>query len=102
MIAYSSICTDGNVLLRSAQVSPRGMDPSGASKSPGAHGAGSARGPRVERVKRLPDVAFQNWVKTTFGVTIPATAAEIVPHPGHIDDDAPRDPFCRWVRKMAR
>jgi hypothetical protein len=47
-----------------------------------------------------PDLEFREWVATTFGVTIPETGAEIVPHRDHMDDDSPRDPFARWVNSM--
>mgnify|MGYP001350332068 CR=1 FL=1 len=57
--------------------------------------------PRQEDgIHLVPDVAFQNWVKETFGVTIPKTASEIVPDPGHMSDQSPKDSFAKWVWKM--
>ena len=49
-----------------------------------------------------PNVAYQDWVKKTFSVTIPQTAAEIVKHPSEMGDAESEDPFCRWVVKNHR
>jgi hypothetical protein len=61
--------------------------------------------PRKEKSKyfsgSIPDVEFQDWVRSTFSVTIPQTAAEIVPSPAHMDDESPVDPFTRWTRRMS-
>jgi hypothetical protein len=51
-------------------------------------------------VAGIPDVKFQDWVRSTFGVTIPKTAAQIVPAPAFMRDKSPVDPFARWVKKM--
>ena len=39
--------------------------------------------------------AFRTFVETTFKVTIPRTAAQIVPHPTDMGDTS--DPFWRWI-----
>jgi hypothetical protein len=46
-----------------------------------------------------PNVAFQHWVRDTFGVGIPTTALEIVAHPAELGDASSPDPFCRWVEQ---
>jgi hypothetical protein len=56
--------------------------------------AGADVGPYIE-----PNIEYQNWVRQTFSVTIPPTAAEIVRHPSRIDDDGSEDPFHQWVRE---
>lgn len=71
--------------------------------------------PRFEREKvddedeeeelepRRPHVEFQDWVRDTFGVTIPATAAEIVRVCKMRDFSGgkiPHDPFARWVASV--
>jgi len=47
----------------------------------------------------LPPTQFREWVETSFGVAIPMTASEIVPHPVDMHDDVSDDPFWCWVRK---
>ncbi|MDB6077000.1 MAG: hypothetical protein JWO82_747 [Akkermansiaceae bacterium] len=44
-----------------------------------------------------PNTAFQEWVETTFSVTIPATASEIVKCPSSMDERDPADGFAKWV-----
>ena len=61
------------------------------SKPPNSEGAYD--GPYIE-----PNIEYQNWVRQTFSVTIPQTAAEIVVHPSSMDDDDSDDPFNRWVK----
>jgi hypothetical protein len=46
-----------------------------------------------------PNDNFQEWVRRTFGVEIPQTAAEIVRHPSEMDDEASEDLFWQWTRK---
>ncbi|HYE72231.1 MAG TPA: SMI1/KNR4 family protein, partial [Blastocatellia bacterium] len=46
-----------------------------------------------------PNVAYQNWVKETFSVSIPEKAIEIVKYPSEMGDANSSDPFCRWVEK---
>ncbi|QZO00897.1 hypothetical protein [Chenggangzhangella methanolivorans] len=46
-------------------------------------------------------VAFRAWVETTFGVTVPATASEIVATTADMDDETSDDPFCRWTREYS-
>lgn len=41
-----------------------------------------------------PNKEFQQWVRTTFDVTIPATAIEIVRHPAEYGDENSGDEFC--------
>lgn len=47
-----------------------------------------------------PNADFQDWVRTTFSVAIPATAGEIVRHPSKMGDKDSPDPFHRWVAAM--
>ena len=42
--------------------------------------------------------AFQQFVATTFGVTIPDRASQIVKRTAKMDDVNSDDPFCRWIR----
>lgn len=44
-----------------------------------------------------PHTQFQDWVRATFEVPIPRTGSQIVKHLSHMDDEAPKDPFARWV-----
>lgn len=46
-----------------------------------------------------PNVEYQDWVKKTFSVDIPKTAAEIIKHPSEMGDENSLDDFCRWVEK---
>jgi hypothetical protein len=43
---------------------------------------------------------YRDWLHATFGVTIPATALEIVRQPSEMGDTATTDPFCRWVDQL--
>jgi hypothetical protein len=43
---------------------------------------------------------YRDWLHSTFGVTIPATAVEIVREPAEMGDPETRDPFCRWVNRL--
>jgi len=43
---------------------------------------------------------YQDWLQTTFGATIPATALDIVSQPSEMGDTATTDPFCRWVNQL--
>jgi hypothetical protein len=60
------------------------------------------RPPCEVRPRVLPNVAFQNWVTSAFGVDIPKTASAIVKHPANASNtkggDSP-DPFWRWVAR---
>ncbi|HEY1050747.1 MAG TPA: hypothetical protein VGE39_13350 [Prosthecobacter sp.] len=47
-----------------------------------------------------PNTDFQDWVRTTFSVSIPATASEIVRHPSRMGDKKSLDPFHPWVTSM--
>jgi hypothetical protein len=47
-----------------------------------------------------PNVEFQEWVRTTFSVSIPTTASEIVRHPSVMEEKTSLDPFHRWVRSI--
>ncbi|MBX0289496.1 hypothetical protein K3G63_03555 [Hymenobacter sp. HSC-4F20] len=47
-----------------------------------------------------PNTAFQEWVKSTFNVSIPQNALEIIKHPAKMDDDASEDEFFNWYRKF--
>lgn len=44
-----------------------------------------------------PNEPYRAWLKSTFGVDIPATASEIVKHPDDMDADTHVDPFAKWV-----
>ena len=43
---------------------------------------------------------LQKWVADSFGVTIPATASEIVMATADMDQPASQDPFWRWSKSM--
>lgn len=47
-----------------------------------------------------PNTDFQNWVRNTFSVSIPATASEIVHHPSDMGDAESVDPFHQWVASL--
>ena len=47
-----------------------------------------------------PHTEFQEWVRTTFSVSIPTTAREIVRHPSDMGDEESLDPFHKWVASM--
>lgn len=49
-----------------------------------------------------PNIDFQDWVRHTFSVSIPNTAAEIVKHPSEMGDVESLDDFCQWVEKNTR
>ncbi|MCU8277781.1 hypothetical protein M2G82_20070 [Vibrio vulnificus] len=44
-----------------------------------------------------PNINFRNWVESTFKVSIPETALEIVKCPAKMGESNSSDPFCRWV-----
>ena len=44
-----------------------------------------------------PHTQFQDWVRATFNVAIPRTGSQVVKYPSQMDDQAPKDPFARWV-----
>lgn len=44
-------------------------------------------------------VRFAQWVASTYGVTIPATALEIMLPPSHMDKPSD-DPFCVWMDRI--
>ena len=55
----------------------------------------------LEYVQRpVPPIALQQWVSNTFGVSIPATASEIMPVLPSMDADHSDDPFWAWVRSL--
>ena len=45
---------------------------------------------------------LRNWVSTTFGVTVPATAADLVGKLGEIGDEGSDDPFLQWLAQLDR
>jgi|GEM_PF-2477386 len=47
------------------------------------------------------DHLFRRWVKTTFNVSIPATASKIVAYPGAKGRAGSEDQFNRWVAESA-
>lgn len=48
----------------------------------------------------LPPTAFQDFIRATFGVTVPATASEIVQRADSMDAATPDDPFWKWIRSF--
>ncbi len=44
-----------------------------------------------------PNINFQSWIKSTFNVTIPTRAADLVKHVAHMGDRNSPDEFNRWV-----
>jgi hypothetical protein len=48
-----------------------------------------------------PNINYQNWVQSTFGVSIPEQASEIVKHPAKNYDSDSRDRFWRWIKQNA-
>jgi hypothetical protein len=48
-----------------------------------------------------PNIAFQDWVRTTFAVSIPEQATLIVKNPCEMGDTNSSDRFCRWVEQNA-
>jgi hypothetical protein len=59
-----------------------------------------AQPPRSSEEHTGVNVAFQEWVRSTYRTTIPATALEIVAHPAEVGDDDTLDPFCRLVNRL--
>jgi hypothetical protein len=47
----------------------------------------------------VPPTAFQTWLTTTFGVTIPRTGREIVRVAADMNARSPTDPFLLWLRE---
>jgi hypothetical protein len=47
-----------------------------------------------------PNEIFQQWVRDTFQVTIPAIASEIVRHPAEMGDEDSGDEFCDWCNHV--
>jgi hypothetical protein len=48
-----------------------------------------------------PNESFQQWVRDTFHVTIPATALEIVRRPAEYGDENSGDEFCDWCNSQS-
>jgi hypothetical protein len=48
-----------------------------------------------------PNELFQQWVRDTFHVTIPATALEIVRHPAEYGQENSGDEFCDWCNSQS-
>lgn len=48
-----------------------------------------------------PNTEFQEWVTSTFNVTIPETASEIVKYLSEMGDSNPKDPFCQWTEQFS-
>lgn len=46
-----------------------------------------------------PNEPYRDWVTTTFKVSIPERAIDIVPHPASMDEKFSEDPFWQWVQK---
>jgi hypothetical protein len=45
---------------------------------------------------------LRSWVSETFGVTVPATAAELVGNLGEMGDNSSDDPFLQWLSRIER
>ena len=52
-----------------------------------------------EPAELMKPVRFAQWVASTYGVTIPATALEILLPPSHMDNPSD-DPFCVWMDRI--
>lgn len=48
----------------------------------------------------VPRHKLREWVETTFNVTIPATASEIITSVADMDESASNDPFWLWLRSI--
>jgi hypothetical protein len=48
-----------------------------------------------------PNKLFQQWVRDTFHVTIPATALEIVRNPAEYGEENSGDEFCDWCNSQS-
>ena len=46
-----------------------------------------------------PNIKYQDWIKSTFNVDIPACALDIVKHPAEMGDTDTPDDFCQWVNQ---
>jgi hypothetical protein len=55
-------------------------------------------GTAIDQLFVHPHLEYQDWVRTTFGVTIPRTASEIVKHPSQMGDVHSEDEFFLWVQ----
>jgi hypothetical protein len=49
---------------------------------------------------QLDNLPYQEWVCSTFGVSIPRTAIELVPHPAEMGDESTSDPFCQLINTL--
>ena len=56
--------------------------------------------PREGDDGEVVNVAYRDWLRATFDVTIPATAFEVVRHPCDMGDLDTADPFCHWVNHL--
>ena len=56
--------------------------------------------PREGDDGEVVNVAYRDWLRATFAVTIPATAFEVVRHPCDMGDLDTADPFCHWVNHL--
>ena len=54
----------------------------------------------VSAPDRVVNAPYRSWVISTFGVTIPETALEIVANPAEMGDEDTDDPFCRFVNRL--
>lgn len=55
--------------------------------------------PASEPGHEVANLPYRQWVETTFGVEIPATALEIIPTPAEWGDEDPTDIWCRTVNE---
>jgi hypothetical protein len=50
--------------------------------------------------EELVNAPYRDWVTSTFGVTIPRTALEVVREPAELGDETTTDPFCRLANRL--
>ncbi|WP_405060662.1 hypothetical protein OG474_03235 [Kribbella sp. NBC_01505] len=60
-----------------------------------------AQPPEPEPGHQVANVPYRQWVETTFGVEIPATALELIPEPAEMGDEDTADIWCQWVNQAS-
>ena len=59
------------------------------------------RAPQPEPGRPSVNGPYRRWVESTFDVTIPTTASEIIPRPAEMGDADSGDLWCEWVNAAA-
>ncbi len=59
-------------------------------------GPQDAYGPRSRFT--APNIAYRDWLTSTFATTIPSRGADIIPHAPSMDAARSDDPFWQWMR----